>query len=275
MLGTSRSRTIDLSKQQSMRLANKVAIVTGSGSGIGRASALLFAREGAQVVVVDIDEKDAAQTAEDAKQSGGSVLVLQADVSNQRSCASIVEKAVEAYGRVDILFNNAGVASFKPVIETDEAEIDRVLGTNVKSVFFLSQAAIPPMKRQGNGSIINNASITGIVGAPGMAAYATSKGAIITLTRTMALEHAEDGIRVNCICPASIDTPMLHQALGRTPDPDYALSQNIKRHPLGRLGTPEDIAYFALFLASDESSFVTGGTHVVDGGALIARGWRE
>jgi NAD(P)-dependent dehydrogenase (short-subunit alcohol dehydrogenase family) len=258
-----------------MRLANKVAIVTGSGSGIGRASALLFAREGAQVVVVDIDEKDAAQTGEDAKQSGGSVLVLEADVSNQRSCVSIVAKTIEAYGRVDILFNNAGVASFKPVVETDEAEIDYVLGTNVKSVFFLSQAAIPPMKRQGNGSIINNASITGIVGAPGMAAYATSKGAIITLTRTMALEHAEDGIRVNCICPASIDTRMLRQALGRTTDPDYARSQNIKRHPLGRLGTPEDIAYFALFLASDESSFVTGGTHVVDGGALIARGWRE
>jgi len=258
-----------------MRLANKVAIVTGSGSGIGRASALLFAREGAQVVVVDKDEKDAAQTAEDVKQSGGSVLVIQADVSNQGSCASIVDKTFEAYGRVDILFNNAGVSSFKPVVETDEAELDYVLGTNVKSVFFLSQAAIPHMKRQGNGSIINNASITGIVGAPGMAAYATSKGAIITLTRTMALEHAEDGIRVNCICPASVDTPMLRQALGRLTDPDYALAQNIKRHPLGRLGTPEDIAYFALFLASDESSFVTGGTHVVDGGALIARGWRE
>lgn len=258
-----------------MRLASKVAIITGSGSGIGRASALLFAREGAQVVVVDIHEKDAAQTAEDVNQSGGSALALQADVSNQSGCVSIVAKTIEAYGRVDILFNNAGVSSFKSVVETDEAEIDHVLGTNVKSVFFLSQATIPYMKRQGGGSIINNSSITGIVGAPGMAAYATSKGAIITLTRTMALEHAEDGIRVNCICPASIDTPMLRRALGRMEDPDYARSQNIKRHPLGRLGTPEDIAYFALFLASDESSFVTGGTHVVDGGALIARGWRE
>jgi NAD(P)-dependent dehydrogenase (short-subunit alcohol dehydrogenase family) len=258
-----------------MRLTSKVAIITGSGSGIGRAAALLFAKEGAQVVVVDIREKDAAQTAEDARPSGGSALALQADVSNQSSCRSIVDKTIEAYGRVDILFNNAGVSSFKPVVETDEAEIDYVLGTNVKSVFFLSQATIPHMKRQGSGSIINNASITGIVGAPGMPAYATSKGAIITLTRTMALELAEDGIRVNCLCPASVDTPMLRQALGRMPDPGYARSQNIKRHPLGRLGTPEDIAYFALFLASDESSFVTGGTHVVDGGALIARGWRE
>lgn len=258
-----------------MRIAGKVAIITGSGSGIGRASALLFAREGAQVVVVDIDENDAAQTAEDVGHTAGSAMALQADVSSQSSCVSIVAKTIEAYGRVDILFNNAGVSSFNPVVETDEAEIDYVLGTNVKSVFFLSQATIPYMKQQGNGSIINNASITGIVGAPGMAAYATSKGAIITLTRTMALEHAEDGIRVNCICPASVDTPMLHNSLGRAPDPEYARSQNIKRHPLGRLGTPEDIAYFALFLASDESKFVTGGTHVVDGGALIARGWRE
>jgi NAD(P)-dependent dehydrogenase (short-subunit alcohol dehydrogenase family) len=258
-----------------MRIAGKVAIITGSGSGIGRASALLFAREGAQVVVVDIHENDAAQTAEDAGQGAGSAMALQADVSSQSSCVSIVAKTIEAYGRVDILFNNAGVSSFKPVVETDEAEIDYVLGTNVKSVFFLSQATIPYMKQQGNGSIINNASITGIVGAPGMAAYATSKGAIITLTRTMALELAEDGIRVNCICPASVDTPMLRNSLGRAPDPEYARSQNIKRHPLGRLGTPEDVAYFALFLASDESKFVTGGTHVVDGGALIARGWRE
>ena len=258
-----------------MRLANKVAIITGSGSGIGRASALLFAREGAKVVVVDIHESDAAQTAEAAGQAAGSAMALQADVSSQSNCVSIVSKTIEAYGRVDILFNNAGVSSFKPVVETDEAEIDYVLGTNVKSVFFLSQATIPYMKRHGNGSIINNASITGIVGAPGMAAYATSKGAIITLTRTMALEHAEDGIRVNCICPASIDTPMLRKSFGETTDPEYARAQNIKRHPLGRLGTPEDIAYFALFLASDESKFVTGGTHVVDGGALIARGWRE
>jgi NAD(P)-dependent dehydrogenase (short-subunit alcohol dehydrogenase family) len=258
-----------------MRIAGKVAIITGSGSGIGRATALLFAREGAQVVVVDIHEKDAVQTAEDAGRAGGSALPLQADVSSHSDCVSIVAKTIEAYGRVDILFNNAGVSSFKPVVETDEVEIDYVLGTNVKSVFFLSQATIPYMKRQGNGSIINNASITGIVGAPGMAVYATSKGAIITLTRTMALEHAEDGIRVNCICPASVDTPMLRSSLGRATDPEYARAQNIKRHPLGRLGTPEDIAYFALFLASDESSFVTGGTHVVDGGALIARGWRE
>jgi NAD(P)-dependent dehydrogenase (short-subunit alcohol dehydrogenase family) len=258
-----------------MRLSAKVAIITGSGSGIGRASALLFAKEGAEIVVVDINERDAAQTADDVNKAGGSALALHGDVSSQSSCVRIVAETIEAYGKVDILFNNAGVSSFKPLMETTQDEIDHVFDTNVKSVFFLSQATIPHMKRQGNGSIINNASITGIVGAPGMAAYATSKGAIITLTRTMALEHAEDGIRVNCICAGSVDTPMLRKSLHRAKDPEYARLQNIKRHPLGRLGTPEDVAYFALFLASDESTFVTGGTHVVDGGALIARGWRE
>ena len=258
-----------------MRLTGKVAVITGAGSGIGRAAALLFAREGARVVAVDRDEESASQVTEDVRATGGHAISFRADVASQKDAQAVIDKTMAEYGKVNVLFNNAAVASYTSLLDTDETEIDRVFGTNVKSVFFLSQAAIPHMKGQGSGSIINSSSITGIVGAPGMAAYASSKGAIITLTRTMALEHAEDGIRVNCICPASVDTEMLRQAFERAPDPAVARAQNIKRHPLGRLATPEDVAYFALFLASDESSFVTGGTHVIDGGASLARRWKE
>jgi NAD(P)-dependent dehydrogenase (short-subunit alcohol dehydrogenase family) len=256
-------------------LTGKVAIVTGAGSGIGRAAALLFGREGARVVAVDLDEERVSQVAKAVRAAEGQAISLRADVASHEDAQMVINKTRAEYGKVDILFNNAAVASYTSLLDTDENEIDRVFDTNVKSVFFLSQAAIPHMKGQGSGSIINSSSITGIVGAPGMAAYASSKGAIITLTRTMALEHAEDGIRVNCICPASVDTDMLRQAFERASDPAGARAQNIKRHPLGRLGTPEDVAYFALFLASDESSFVTGGTHVIDGGASLARRWKE
>ena len=150
-----------------------------------------------------------------------------------------------------------------------------MLAVNTKGLFYCCRAVLPSMITHKSGVIVNNASITGIVGAPGMAAYAASKGAVISFTRTLALEQAENGIRVNCICPASIDTPMLQASFHGTPDPEQARINNIKRHPLGRLGTPEDVAKLALFLASDESSFITGGTYVIDGGALIARRWRD
>lgn len=258
-----------------MRLNGKVALVTGAASGIGRAATLLFAREGARVAAVDLDGEGADETARTVRAAGGQAVAAQADVSDEPAAARAVEAAARAFGGVDVLFNNAAVTSFQPVMNADAAEIDRVLGVNVKSVFFASKAAVPHMRRAGGGSIVNTSSITGIVGAPGMAAYATSKGAIITLTRTMALELAEDNIRVNCLCPASVDTPMLRRSFERAADPAHARAQNVKRHPLGRLGTPEDVAHFALFLASDESAWVTGGTHLVDGGAVIARRWQE
>jgi len=258
-----------------MRLPGKTAIITGAASGIGRASALLFAREGAKVVVVDIDESGGAATLEAVRALGGEGHFVNADVSKERDAARITEESVNAFGEINILFNNAAVSSFKSVVEVDEAEIDRVMNVNVKGAFFCSKAVIPHLQQAGGGSIIHTASITGIVGAPGMAVYSASKGAIITLTRTLALEQAEQGIRVNCICPASIDTPMLNEAFERTGDPIDNRKQNIKRHPLGRLGTADDVAYFALFLASDEAGFVTGGTFVVDGGASLARRWKE
>jgi len=258
-----------------MRLLEKVAIVTGAASGIGPASALLFAREGARVVVVDIDSHGIAETLSAIESEGGKAQSVIADVSKEKDAARIAEHVKDAFGRIDILFNNAAVSSFKSVLETDEAEIDRVMNVNVKGTFFCSKAVIPHMQRAGGGSIVTTSSITGIVGAPGMAVYAASKGAIITFTRTLALEQAEAGIRVNCICPASIDTPMLTTAFEKTEDPAKARAQNVKRHPLGRLGTPEDVAWLALFLASDEASFITGGTFVIDGGASLARRWQE
>lgn len=258
-----------------MRLSGKIAIITGAASGIGRAAALLFAREGARVIIVDINEAGAAESLRLTQEGGAEAISFKADLANERDAARVVEQSISQFGRVDVLFNNAAVNSYTNTLATGEAEIDRVFGVNLKSIFFVSQAAIPHMTRAGKGSIINTSSVTGIVGAPGMAAYSASKGAIITLTRTMALELAEAGIRVNCLCPASIDTPLLRESFERTPDAAHARAQNIKRHPLGRLGTPEDVAYFALFLASDESSFVTGGTHLIDGGASIARRWKE
>lgn len=258
-----------------MRLLGQVAIITGAASGIGRASALLFSREGARIVVVDIDEIGGIETVNAIKAQGGEAILVRTNVSQEKDVEHMAETAASAFGIINILFNNAAVASFKSILEIDEAEIDRVINVNLKGNIFCSKAVIPYMKRIGGGSIVNTASITGIVGAPGMAAYTASKGAIITLTRTMALEQAEENIRVNCICPASIDTEMLRSAFKRTEDPLRAREQNIKRHPLGRLGTPEDVAYLALFLASNESSFITGGTYVIDGGASIARRWKD
>jgi NAD(P)-dependent dehydrogenase (short-subunit alcohol dehydrogenase family) len=258
-----------------VRLAGKIAIVTGGGSGIGRASALRFAREGARVIVTDVDRAHADAVVDEIRRGGGTAIAATADASQEEAVAGMIERARREVGAPTVLLNNAATASFGALAESPAAELDRVMGVNVRSAWICSRAVIPLMRGAGGGAIVNMASITGIVGAPGMAAYSTSKGAIITLTRTLALEEAEHGIRVNCICPASIDTPMLQVSFDRQPDPEAARARNIKRHPLGRFGTPDEVANLALFLASDEASFITGGTYVIDGGALIARRWQE
>lgn len=258
-----------------MRLNGKVAIITGAGEGIGRAAALRFAREGAAVVIADRNSESARETQSRIIADGGRAREVITDVSSSAECSRLIEQSLNVYGKIDILYNNAAITSLSPVATISDEELDRVLAVNLKSMFYLCRAALPSMTAQHSGVILNNASITGIVGAPGMAAYATAKGAIITLTRTLALEVAESGIRVNCICPASVDTAMLRASFAATPDPERARENNIKRHPLGRLGTPEDVANLALFLASDEASFITGGTYVIDGGATLARRWRE
>jgi NAD(P)-dependent dehydrogenase (short-subunit alcohol dehydrogenase family) len=187
----------------------------------------------------------------------------------------LVDRTLQIFGPPTVLLNNAATTSFGTLAESPAEELDRVLAVNVRSAWVCARAVIPLMRDTGGGTIVNMSSITGIVGAPGMAAYSTSKGAIITLTRTLALELAEDGIRVNCICPASIETPMLQASFDRLPDPEAARLRNVKRHPLGRLGTADEVAKLALFLSSDDASFITGATYVIDGGALLARRWQE
>ena len=257
------------------RLAGKVAIVTGGASGIGRASATRFARERARVVVVDLDDGAANATVAEIVRDGGQAIAVVGDVSRDEDAEIMVERTASTFGPPQVLLNSAAISSFGTLADSPAQELDRVYGVNVRSAWVCARATIPHMREAGGGAIVNMSSITGIVGAPGMAAYATSKGAIITLTRTLALELAEEGIRVNCICPASIDTPMLRASFERLDDPAAARARNVKRHPLGRLGTADDVANLALFLASDEASFITGGTYVIDGGALLARRWKE
>ena len=258
-----------------MRLGGKVAIVTGGGSGIGRASARRYAREGARVVIADIDNAAAGAAAMEIEREGGTAIGVGADVSREEDVARLIERTLHAFDLPTVLLNSAACTSFGTLAESPAQELDRVLAVNVRSAWICARAVIPLMRDAGGGAIVNMSSITGIVGAPGMAAYSTSKGALITFTRTLALELAEHGIRVNCICPASIDTPMLQASFDRLADPEAARARNVKRHPLGRFGTPDDVANLALFLASDEASFITGATYVIDGGALLARRWQE
>jgi NAD(P)-dependent dehydrogenase (short-subunit alcohol dehydrogenase family) len=254
-----------------MRLADKVALITGGASGIGRATALLFAREGAAVSVVDLDEAGGQAVAQTIVDDGGRAIFVRCDVSQSADCQRAVQQTVEELGGLDILFNNAGIIRRASVLETTEEEWDRVMAVNVKSVFLLSKCAIPVMARAGGGVIINTASGWGLVGGRKAAAYCASKGAVVLLTKAMALDHAEQNIRVNCICPGDTDTPMLRDEARQLGESDERFLAEAARRPLQRIGQPEDIAQAALYLASDAASFVTGTTLVVDGGGLAGQ----
>jgi NAD(P)-dependent dehydrogenase (short-subunit alcohol dehydrogenase family) len=251
-----------------MRLADKVALITGAASGIGRATALLFAREGAAVSAVDIDETRGRAVAQTILNDGGRAIFIPCDVTRAADCQRAVEQTVEEWGGLDILFNNAGIIRRATVLETTEAEWDRVMAVNVKSIFLLSKYAIPAMAQAGGGTIINTASGWGLVGGRKAVAYCASKGAVVNMTRAMALDHGHQHIRINCICPGDTDTPMLRdeaQQLGQT---DELFLAEAARRPLQRLGRPADVAQAALYLASAASSFVSGTALVVDGGGL-------
>lgn len=246
-------------------LQGKVALVTGGASGIGRATAMLLAREGAAVMVHDLKEEGQA-TAETILAAGGRASFVRGDVTRAADCQAAVEKAVTDFGGLHVLVNNAGIIRRASVVDTTEEEWDRVMAVNVKSVFLFSRAAIPIMARGGGGVIVNTASGWGLDGGRDAASYCASKAAVVNLTRAMAIDHADQNIRVNCVCPGDTDTAMLREEarqLGQ--DVGQFLARSAQR-PLGRMGRPEEIAQAILFLASDASSYVTGTALVVDGG---------
>jgi NAD(P)-dependent dehydrogenase (short-subunit alcohol dehydrogenase family) len=249
-------------------LKDKVALVTGGSSGIGRASVELFAREGAAVVAADVlDEAGQCLVDELAKQ-GASVSYVHADVSRESDVAAMVHLALSRYGRLDVLFNNAGVEGEQaPTADATIENWDRVIGINLKGVFLGLKYGIEAMLQHGGGSIINNASVAGLVGFPGIPAYCASKGGIVQLTRTAALEYATQNVRVNCLCPGVIDTPMIERFTHGQPE---LAAQLTATEPVGRVGRAGEVAELALFLASDRSSFVTGAIIPVDGG-FVAR----
>lgn len=245
-----------------MRLQDKVALITGAGSGIGRASAIRFAAEGAKVAVVDRDVPGGEATVEQVRGAGGEAIFVRGDVRRSADAAAMVQAAVAAFGGLDILFNNAGVGSWGNVTDTDEEVWDDTFDTNVKSIYLVSRWAIPEMLQRGGGSIINMASMSAFKTDRNITAYCASKGAVVTLTKAMAMDHAPT-IRVNCLAPGHVVTPMLEVPLALPDIRDKLLGDLI----VGRFGTPDEVAHAALFLASDESSFTTGSVLVVDGGA--------
>lgn len=249
-----------------MRFKEKVAVVTGGGAGMGRAAALAFAREGAAVTVVDNLAERGQAVLEEIKKQEGRAIFVQADVSKAADCQRIAEETVAAFGAIHILFNNAGIQTYGTVVDTDEETWDRTLGVNLKSIYLVSKYCVPQIIKAGGGAVINNASIQAHACLPNSSAYVASKGGVLALTRTMALDFAKDKVRVNAILPGSIQTPMLEFAAAQEAQPDKAFEEWGKLYPLGRIGQPEEVANMVLFLASDEASFITGAPFYVDGG---------
>ncbi len=245
-----------------MRLKDKVAIITGGASGIGKATAILFAQHGAKIVVADIDEHGANQTVAAIQDAGNAAIYVETDVTISANTERMVAQTVSTYGKLDILLSSAGIAMRLPVADLAEADWHRCLAVNLTGVYLCAKAAIPALRKNGGGSIINLSSIYGLVGADVRAAYVASKGGVTNLTRGMALDYAEENIRVNCICPGFVETPLVAGVV-KTPEEYRKLAD---RHPMRRLAQPEEIAYGALYLASDESAFVTGIALPIDGG---------
>ncbi|MBK9125145.1 MAG: glucose 1-dehydrogenase [Chloroflexi bacterium] len=252
-----------------MRLQDKVALITGAGSGIGYHTALVFAQEGAAVVAVDVNDEGGQQTIKEITDAGGRAIYVHADVSSASDCARMVEAAEDTYGKLNILFNNAGImlSADDDAISTDETVWDLTMAVNVKGVFFGCKYGIPALRRAGGGSIINTASFVALLGAATpQLAYTASKGAVLSMTRELAIIHARENIRVNALCPGPLRTELLMKFLNT----DEKKQRRLVHIPMGRFGEAKEMAYAALYLGSDESSYVTGTEFVVDGGITAA-----
>ena len=249
-----------------MRLEDKVCIVTGGGSGIGRATCLLFAREGARLVVADKRAGSAQAVRGECAELGDKAIAIEMDVAKAADAKRMVDETMRAFGRLDVLVNNAGYGIAGSVLDTDEEAWDGLMAVNVRGVFLCTKFAIPAMKAGGGGAIVNTASTVASVGIPNRAAYCASKGAVAALTRAVAIDHVGDGIRCNAVAPGTIDTPYFAEILGKSADGAALRRALEQRQLLGRLGTPEEVAAAILFLASDESRFATGSILTIDGG---------
>ena len=253
-----------------MRLEDRVALITGGGSGIGLETAVLFAREGASVVAGVHKSSDAGPLEEKAQGLAGKLVGVQIDVTRDEDAQRLIATAVERFGGLHVLVNNAGIVISGTVTEATEEELQRLLDVNLKGVFLCCKYAVREMLERGGGSIVNNSSINGLRGNHRLAAYGASKGAVVSLTRAMALDYAAQNIRVNCVCPASIeDTRMLDFHMAASTDQQQMREYLLAKHPIGRLGRPEEVAHAILFLAGDEASFITGVAIPIDGGRAI------
>lgn len=248
------------------RLAGKVAFLTGGGTGIGRACAILFAREGARVALAGRRIAPLETASEEIRRSGGEAWAVACDVSDRGQVEAAIGDTVKRFGKLNVVVNNAGVLLIGTAEQTSDADWERVLDTNLRGTFLVSRAALPALRQAGGGAIVNVASILGLVGMKGRAAYAASKGGVVSLTRAMALDHASEGIRVNCICPAVVDSEMVSGLFDSQSDPEAARRARIATLPVGRLGTPDDVAHLAVYLASEESTWLTGVALPLDGG---------
>ena len=249
-------------------LQKKTAMITGAASGIGRATSLLLSEAGANIAVLDIDDERGWAVADDIIKQGGQAIYVRCDVTSASDCQQAVARTIQEYGEINILFNNAGIIRRASVLDTSEDEWDLVMAVNVKSIFLLSKLVIPYMENAGGGVIVNTSSGWGVVGGKNAVSYCASKAAVVNMTRAMALDHGSQNIRVNCICPGDTDTPMLLNEARQLGQAEGDFLEEAAHRPLGRIGTPEDIARAVLYLVSDASSFVTGTVLVVDGGGL-------